>query len=135
MINTNDRALGLVIAAGRFNSSYSITINVEDDIKLILSSTLISEPASVGGGRVDITNISVVNTSAYIMTGRFSICDGHTIKSSKDDFVYDVGFRMAITRALLSVKDLSGRFNSKEFKTKVWSAYNEATKQFDITDR
>ena len=52
MINTNDRALGLVIAAGRFNSSYSITINVEDDIKLILSSTLISEPASVGGGRV-----------------------------------------------------------------------------------
>ena len=131
---TNDRAFGLISTAGHFNSSHSVTIVVEDGVTLTLSNTIIAGVANTVVGRTSVMEVTAVDTGAYIISGDFTVCYAHTVKSSKDDFIYDVGFRTAITRALSSVKDTTGRFNTKEFKAQVWDAYNESVNSFKVAD-
>lgn len=131
---TNDRAFGLISTAGHYNSSYSVAIAVEDGVTLTLSNTVIAGATNTVTGRTSVMEVTAVDTGAYIKSGDFTVCYAHAVKSSKDDFIYDVGFRTAITRALSSIKDTTGRFNTKEFKAKVWDAYNESVNIFKVSD-
>lgn len=124
MSNKTDRAVGLASYASHADYSASLSINIDGNSVLTLNNTIIKESFRIDKELTSKSIVSIVDTGAYITVGNYIVGYAHTIKSTNDDFIYDVGFRTAIERALASISDT--RFIGKNFKQSVWNAYNDA---------